>query len=107
MPIALDLRGRLKSYTFRSFLTARPIGQFDMMTQPFLKPGFLGPLPILLGEIFVTAGAAVRLALQQEELPVAYFASRTALVRHSFTRSARALKQSWAKIPIRGNSFSR
>ena len=71
MPSVLDLRGRLKSYTFRSSLTVRPIGHFDMMTQPFLKPGVLGPLPILLGEILVTAGAAVRLALQQEELPVA------------------------------------
>ena len=42
-----------------------------MMTQPFLKPGVLRPVPICLGEIFVTAEAAVRLALQQDELPIA------------------------------------
>jgi hypothetical protein len=45
---------------------------FAMMTQLFLKPGVLGPVPICLGEILVTAEAAVRLALQQDELPIAY-----------------------------------
>ena len=42
-----------------------------MMNQPFLKPGVLRPVPICLGEIFVTAEATVRLALQQDELPIA------------------------------------
>ena len=65
-----------------------------MMTQPFLKPGFLGPLPILLGEILVTAGAAVRLALQQEELPVAYFVLANSSCEeffHPFRKSAQSI----------------
>lgn len=43
-----------------------------MMAQSLLKPGVLGPLPILLGKVFVMIKAAVRFALQQDELPVAH-----------------------------------
>ena len=42
-----------------------------MMTQLFLKPGVLGPLPIDVGKIRATVRTAVRLALQEDELPVA------------------------------------
>jgi hypothetical protein len=42
-----------------------------MMTQLFLKPGFLGPLPIDMGQILAMVRTAVRLALQEDELPAA------------------------------------
>lgn len=41
------------------------------MAQSLLKPGILGPTPILLGEIHVMVEAAVHLALQQYQLPIA------------------------------------
>ena len=42
------------------------------MTQPFLKPGVLGPLPIRLGKILAMVGTTVRLALRPDELPVGH-----------------------------------
>jgi hypothetical protein len=42
-----------------------------MMTQLFLKPGVLGPVPIDVGKILAMVRTAVRLALQEDELPVA------------------------------------
>ena len=42
-----------------------------MMTQPFLKPGLLRPLPIDLGKILAAVQAAVCFALQQYDLPAA------------------------------------
>ena len=41
------------------------------MVQSLLKPGILGPTPIILGEIHVMVEAAVHLALQQYQLPIA------------------------------------
>src|SRR2546428_8790917 len=44
---------------------------FQMMTQLFLKPSIPGPLPLHMGEILAAVGAAIRLTLQEDELPVA------------------------------------
>lgn len=44
----------------------------EMTAQSLLKPGVFGPRPILLRELFVMIEAAVRFALQQDELPVAH-----------------------------------
>src|SRR5512132_1212581 len=49
----------------------RKLGISKMMTQLFLKPGVLGPLPIDVGKILAMVRTAVRLALQEDELPVA------------------------------------
>lgn len=42
----------------------------EIIAQPCLKPGVLGPLPISVGEIFDVVEAAVCAALQEDELPV-------------------------------------
>src|SRR4030095_3564493 len=44
---------------------------FELMTQLFLKPSIPGPLPLHMGKILVAVGAAIRLTLQEDELPVA------------------------------------
>jgi hypothetical protein len=41
-----------------------------MTTQLFLKPGVLRPFPSDLGKILAMIQTAVRLALQEDELPV-------------------------------------
>src|ERR1043166_2465997 len=71
-PRTLSLAGHVRG---RTCLTIQPpcgkLGIFNMMTQLFLKPGVLGPLPIDVGKIRPMVRAAVRLALQEDELPVA------------------------------------
>src|SRR6266850_1704789 len=49
----------------------RKFESFEMMTQPFLKPSVSGPLPLHMGKILGAVGAAIRLTLQEDELPVA------------------------------------
>ena len=44
----------------------------EVTAQSLLKPGIFGPSPILLQEVFVLIKAAVRFALRQDELPLAY-----------------------------------
>jgi hypothetical protein len=41
-----------------------------MMTQLFLKPSIPGPLPLHMAKIRVAVRAAIRLTLQEDELPV-------------------------------------
>jgi hypothetical protein len=42
----------------------------EIMAQPILKPGVFWPLPIDVGKILDFVQAAVRSALQEDELPV-------------------------------------
>lgn len=45
----------------------------EILTEPFLKPGVLRPVPVRLGKVLGVAQTAVGSTLQKDQLPVAHF----------------------------------
>jgi len=84
---------------------------FETIPQLFLKPSIPGPLPLRMRQRLAAIGAAIRLALQENELPVAELSlsapSTRVRVKTSFTIYAIPLKESCAKSPTGKDRFSR